>query len=113
MEDLFRFLLTRPAQSSDPNTRTVPIRPSRDYLQSLREARQSNDPRAALKSVAQTQAQSPTALTSVNALSNATPLRELLKALGAGADKTLVEMQTLVRNLFNRPATEVVADSNF
>jgi hypothetical protein len=63
--------------------------------------------------VAETQAKSPTALTSINALNNAAPLRELLKTLGAGADKTLNEMNTLIKNLFTRTAAEVVANPNF
>ena len=114
MEDLFRFLLTRPAQISDPNTRTVPTRPSESYFQQLKNARQATDPRAALKAAALAQEQSATALPSITALNFATPLRELLKTLANGADKTQNEMNTLVKNLFgNRPANEVVADPKF
>lgn len=113
MEDLFRFILTRPAQRSDPNTRTVPTRPSADYRRKLVDARKSNEPRAALSRLAQAQEQSPNALTSVNALANGTPLRDLLKALGEGPDKTLVEMQTLTSNLFGRSAVDVVNNPSF
>ncbi|HEU4507650.1 MAG TPA: hypothetical protein VFR78_05395 [Pyrinomonadaceae bacterium] len=113
MEDLFRFLLARPAQQSDPNTRTVIARPSADYIRQLREARRSNDPLLQLKRIATAQAASPNALASINATHNAAPIRELLKTLGEGADRTLQEMNTLVRNLFNRSAQEVVSDPHF
>jgi len=113
MEDLFRFLLTRPAQTTDPNSRTVPTRPSADFIQKLRDARRSSDPRGALRRVAEAQAKASTTLASINALANAAGLRELLKALASGADKTLPEMQTLVQTLFNRSALQVVQDANF
>lgn len=52
MEDLFRFILARPAQRADTENTTVPTNPSEDLDKALQSAQDSNDPVEAIKRVA-------------------------------------------------------------
>src|SRR5690348_10276942 len=113
MEELFRFILTRPAQRVDPDTHTVKVRPSADYYGQLKKARASAESRAILKRLALAQRQSAQALTSVDDLTYARPLKGLLKDLAQRADMSLDELRTLIKKLFDTSANVVVTSHEF
>ncbi len=112
MEELFRFMLTRPAQRAD-ETRTIPMRLSAAYHDRLRQARNSAEPRAQLKNIALAQRGSPQALKSLDELKYGEALRNLLAALASGSDMSPGQLAASITNVFGGVASTVVADPDF
>jgi len=112
MEDLFRFILTRPAQRADA-TRTVELHLSVGYHGQLTQARESARSRTALKGVALAQRDSAQALKSVDELKYAAPLKDFLKALVNRADTSLADLGASITHLFGSTAHDVVGEQAF
>lgn len=111
MEDVFRFLLARPVQLVE--TDTVRVSPSPDYHEKLKRARSSEDPPAVLKSVALEHSRSPAALRSIGELKHGTQVVQFLTTLGAGTDRTLNEVTTVVTNTFGSTPKKIAASEDF
>ena len=109
MEDLFRFILARPAQRVDAEKGVVPVQPSEDYHKRLKEAKASSDPISSMRRVALAYAISPQSLKSVTQLKYGAPLMEFFTALGAGADKPLNELAALATKLLGVAPKDLVA----
>lgn len=112
MEELFRFILTRPAQRAD-DKHTEKVYPSADYYGLLREARASTEPRAALQIVARAYRQSEQALQSIVELKYAVPLSGLIATLSNQADMSIEELEVLIQKRFDVTAKRVVGNEAF
>lgn len=113
MEDLFRFILTRPAQRADTEKSTVPAHPSRELDNALKNAKDSSEPMAAMRRVAIAYAGSPNVLHSPGDLAHGIALQALIEALGAGVDKSLKDLAALIKEKFDAAAADVTKDSGF
>lgn len=113
MEDLIRFILARPPQAVKLDKTTVPTRPSKDLDKALKDAKASSDPRAAAKRAAIAHSSSPDAPDSPSELKYGVALRGLVEAISDGADKSLGDLATTVKNLFAAEADDVVASAEF
>lgn len=112
MEELFRFLLTRPAQRAD-DKRTVLVSPSTEYSAKLKDARSSDDPIVALKKLALAERQSASSLKSIDQLNNVVPLWGLLEELSNQADRSLNDLNSMIKRLFGKTSDEVVGAPGF
>src|SRR2546430_14002199 len=113
MEDLFRFILGRPAQRTDTEKSTIPAQPSGELHKALTNAKDSREPLTAVRRVAIAYAESPNALHSLGDLKHGIALQALIDALGTGADKSLDDLAALIKEKFNATAAEVTKDSSF
>jgi len=113
MEDLIRFILARPAQRADTEKGTVETHPSGDLDKALKVAKASNDPGTAMRRVATAHAGSPGALHTTSELKHGVALQTLFEALGGGTDKSLNELDALVKKLFAVAPAVVVADPGY
>jgi uncharacterized protein YegJ (DUF2314 family) len=113
MEELFRFLLTRPAERVDPEDRSVPLEPSKEYGTELKRARGSSKPGSALKQAAERHAASEGALHSLDDLKLAESLQKLSRALDDSESVKLAELTQGIKELFGSDADEVVKDDRF
>ena len=123
MEELFRFLLTRPAQRADDQL-IEKVSPSADYHDQLKNARTTGEPGVALRRLARAYRQSEGALRSIEQLNYAGPLTALLNVLSKPKDhdddddddddnSSLKALEAKVKQLFGKSADEVVKDQNF
>ncbi len=113
MEDLFRFVLARPAQRAPGKNDRIPIRTSRELHGRLKEGSASKDPAATLKQIALAHSKSPQALKSVAELRHGDALNRLWGELGTRADMPLNELTALVTHLFGVGPGELVASKEF
>jgi hypothetical protein len=113
MEELFRFMLARPVQAADNNKDTVPTRPSDDYLAQLKQAKASESPHAAVKSVALAYSQSQQALRSVDTLKHAEALQKFLKVNASKSTSSLDDLASLIKRKFGAAATDVISKADF
>ena len=112
MEQLFRFILTRPAQQHDQGD-AVAVKPSADYHGSLVRARDARDARAAIRRTASAFASSHVALHTIGDLRYGAALQKLLATLSGKKDLPLRELGEYVRAAFDAPARDVVANGAF
>ena len=113
MEEVFRFLLARPAQRVDVQTTTVPVVPSEGYHAQLRDAAASAQPKMAVRRIAIAQRASADAIRSLADLPMARPLGALGDALVGHDQISLADLAQLVRRFFDVDAAQVVANREF
>lgn len=113
MEDLFRFILARPAQRADPKTTTIPVTPSGELNKGLTEVRAANDQPAIARRVAAAYGGSAMALHSLQDLKYGEGLQELAETLQPGVDRSPNELAALVKKLLGAPAADVLKDPKF
>jgi hypothetical protein len=111
MEELFRFIMTRPAERVPADDVTVPIRPNKQYMDRLKAALNGQQKLAAMRSAAR--AQRGEGVTSVADLTYGPALAALESVLDGKREAPLAELHEAVRKAFAMGAAEVVADAEF
>ncbi len=112
MEDLFRFVLTRPAQQGDAGHDRVPVAPSGEIHKTLKTAR-SSDNATALRRVVVDYAQSGRLLRATADLDHGGALQSLLDALRGGGDRSLPKLSSLIQELFEASPGDIVGNARF
>jgi len=113
MEELFRFMLARPAQQTESEKNALLAQPSEAFYAALRTARASAEPMLALRKLAADYVASSDALHALTDLKYDVALQALYGALSSGADKNLNDLAFLIKKIFNIGPNEVVADVAF
>jgi hypothetical protein len=113
VEEVFRFLLARPAQRVDAETTTVAVVPSEGYHAQLRTAAASAQPKIAVRRVATAQRQSPDTIRSLDDLPLAKRLGAMDEALASHDQMSLADLEQLVKRFSDIDAAHVVADREF
>ena len=114
MEELFRFLMARPAERVSPDEHSVRLEPSQEYGAELKRARGSANAGPAVKHAAERYAGSQRALRSLDDLQLAAPLRAFLAGPLAEPEKaTVAKLTTAIKDLFGATAREVVGDDRY
>src|SRR6202158_1151201 len=108
MEDLFRFILARPAQQADVK-QTIEVTPSAETHMRLKEARLSRSFRDALKRLAQTQRDS-TRVRSVDDLRHGKELKQLASTLESNPTISLTDLDTLIAKVLLWSPKELMRD---
>jgi hypothetical protein len=112
MEELFRFILTRPAQAIDPEATTVPVQTTAGYRKELEMAAAADNPRVALRRAAAAHRES-AKLASLDDLPTSRPARELRSGLAAKPKWSLSALADLVAGTFGAKPDEVVGSAAF
>lgn len=110
MEELFRFIMTRPAQQAKDTS--VTVKPHPDYLRSLRAAHSAGGASAVLR-VAQAFSASPQALGRIDELKFGLGLRALANDLAPLQVATLDELRKAVKKHLGAGPSDVITDENF
>ncbi len=113
MEDLFRFMLARPAQRVDADKSTIPLQTSNKLDRALERAKDSNDPANAVKQAAVAHVKSRDALHSVRELAHASALQQLVEGLGQGEDRSPEELEELIAGAFDATPVDVAGRAEF
>ncbi len=113
MEELFRFLLARPADRIDTKKDTVRVRPSGDYRAQLNEARASGNPRVASLRIATEFRAGGREIRSIDNLKYGELLNELSKQLRGVDDMPLDGLNKLVTKLFDVDAEQLVTNTSY
>lgn len=112
MFDLFRFIMLRPPEEADIRD-GIAVANDTELHGKLKQARASDEPLAEMREVAEAFVRSEKFIGQPNAIHHAASLKDLHSALLDNAQADLVQMKTLMRNAFDKPADEVVARSTF
>ncbi len=112
MEELFRFLLTRPAQLADDKV-IGKVLPSTEYHAQLRKARATDEPRPILHRLALAYRNSEQALKSIEELNYAQQLGGLYDVFAKHTEMSLKDLDAAVKKWFDREAEQVVKDEKF
>jgi hypothetical protein len=111
MEDLFRFIMTRPAQKAASETPSVPVTPNTDYHGQLRQAKAEGLDVVRRVAMAKANASS-TARSASDTKFGDGALK--FAAAAAEVDKpTLDSLKRLVKKHFNKSAGDLAADDSF
>lgn len=113
MEELFRFLVARPAQRADAAGGTVPLRPSGRFRNALRDAAVAANPRTAFQVAARAQRQSDHAIHSIEDLRGSAALQRFGEAIDGVDEATLNEIRQIIRESFGVNADEVARADAF
>ncbi|KAF0192705.1 MAG: hypothetical protein FD165_475 [Gammaproteobacteria bacterium] len=113
MEELFRFVLARPADRIDTKKDTVRVRPSGDYQAQLNEARVSGNPRVASSRIAAEFRAGGREIRSIDNLKYGELLSELSKQLRGVDDMPLDGLNKLVTKLFDVDAEQLVSNTSY
>jgi len=111
MDDLFRFILARPAQHASDDDSKVQTRPSKELHNALRDAKASSS--AAARRVAAAYADSARALQSVKDLKYGAALQRLLEVLDGSVDRSQAELVKLIKQFFDVSPNDVVTNADF
>src|SRR5689334_778520 len=111
MEELFRFIMTRPAQKAAAETPSVPVTPNTDYHGQLRRAKVEG--LDAVRRVALAQASASSTVHSANDTKFGNAALKFATAAAKVDTPTLDSLKKLVKKHFDIGATELVADHNF
>jgi hypothetical protein len=113
VEELFRFILTRPAQVPAEETPAVQVQMSGDYQKELGGASVGPNARSARWRVASAHMRSETALRSLEELETYRPAVEIRRQLDAAAHPSLNDLARIVDRAFGAAAADVVASDRF
>jgi hypothetical protein len=114
MEEVFRFLLARPAQKVAVDDQSVPVRPSDEYHGLLTRARAAAHPRSALKETVMTQLKGGKLIRSLDELKHGRTLPELLRQLRADEkDRTLDELEQAIGDSLGASSAAISGDDSF
>ena len=113
MEELFRFLLTRPAERVDPEEHSVPVEPTKEYGTELKRARGASRPAHALRQAADKKAKAQGTLKSLDELKLAQQLISLSRALGEEDTISTTDLETGIKEVFGKEPKDIVGDDRF
>ncbi len=112
MFDLFRFFMLRPPEKpSDENE--IQIAEDGALAAQMEKARAGVEPLSAMRNIAETFANSADFVGKPENAANASALKDLHAALLTKPHAHLAELNTLIKNAFDRSATEVVGTKEF
>ncbi len=111
MEDLFRFIMTRPAQKAAADTPSVPIAANPDYHGQLRGAKAEG--RAAVRRVALGHSNAASTLRSESDLEFGTAAVRFSAAAEKAEKPTLELLQNLVTTHFELSSKDLIADNRY
>lgn len=113
MEELFRFLLTRPVQQVDAENDTVAVSPAKAYHEDLRRARTAAQPPAALRRVADAERRSAHHLHALSQLGSYDGMKQLLDELLSKGDMSLEDLAGLVQEYLGSTPGALIETDDF